>query len=168
MPTIINFAIEFSLSLLVSALLAKWYVWPFLCSRPYAEGLLIMLVPFLPRYLGLMSLVPGVVDTLVTRSAFAFYQAYGDFLAFLLALIAFVLLHYRRPSALAFLWIFNVFGTLDFIHSVVRGTLSGTGGSLGAFWYIPVAYVPMGLVVHYLIFVSLITRSKEYIPHAAA
>jgi len=152
------------MSLLVFGLLAKWYVWPFLNERPYTQALLILLVLFLPRYLGLMSLVPGVVDPGVTQSAFAFYQAYGDFVAFLLAFAAFILVRSRHPRALVIVWVFNVFGSLDFVHSVLRGSLQGTGGSLGAFWYIPVCYVPLGFVGHYLIFLLLAKRSREYVP----
>lgn len=162
MPPFVNFGVEFGLSLLVFSLLARWYVWPFLRARPFTQALLLLLVPFLPRYLGLMSLVPGVVDPAVAQSTFAFYQAYGDFLAFLLALAAFVLVRSGHPGALAIVWVFNVFGSLEFIHSVLRGSLTGTGGSLGAFWYIPVWYVPLGLVLHYLIFLLLLKRSSEY------
>ena len=162
MPPFINFALEFGMSLLVFSLLGKWYVWPFLRARPFTQALLLLLVPFLPRYLGLMSLVPGVVDPAVTQSAFAFYQAYGDFLAFLLALTAFILVRSQHSQALTMVWIFNIFGSLEFLHSVLRGSLAGTGGSLGAFWYIPVCYVPLGLVLHYLIFLLLVKRSREY------
>lgn len=45
---------------------------------------------------------------------------------------------------------------------MLRGSLAGTGGSLGAFWYIPVCYVPLRLVLHYLIFLLLLQRSSEY------
>jgi len=162
MSPFVNFGLEFGLSLLVFSLLGRWYVWPFLRARPFAEALLLLLVPFLPRYLGLMSLVPGVVDPAVAQSAFAFYQAYGDFLAFLLALAAFVLVRSGHPRALVIVWVFNVFGSVEFIHSVLRGSLTGTGDSLGAFWYIPVCYVPLGLVLHYLIFLLLLQRSSEY------
>jgi hypothetical protein len=162
MPPFVNFGLEFGLSLLVFSLLGRWYVWPFLRARPFTQALLLLLLPFLPRYLGLMSLVPGVVDPAVAHSTFAFYQAYGDFLAFLLALAAFVLVRSGYARALAIVWVFNVFGSLEFIHSVLRGSLTGTGGSLGAFWYIPVCYVPLGLVLHYLIFLLLLQRSSEY------
>jgi len=158
LPTFVNFGLEFAMSLLVFSLLAKWYAWPFLKTLPFRQALLILLLPFLPRYLGLMSLVPGVVDLSVTTSAFAFYQAYGDFLAFVLALASFILVRSTHPYALAVVWVFNIFGSLEFLHSVIRGSISGTGGSMGAFWYIPVAYVPFGLVVHYLIFVLLTKR----------
>jgi hypothetical protein len=167
MPPFVNFGVEFGLSLLVFSLLGKWYVWPFLCTRPFTQALLLLLAPFLLRYLGLMSLVPGVVEPSVTRSAFAFYQAYGDLLAFLLAFAAFVLVRSQYSWALAIVWLFNVFGSLDFLHSVLRGSLVGTGGSLGAFWYIPVFYVPLGLVLHYLIFLLLVKRSSEYTPRIA-
>lgn len=162
LPPFANFGIEFGLSLVVFSLLAKWYFLPFLRARPMVEGLLTLLVPFLLRYLGLASLVPGVVDPVVTRSSFAFYQAYGDLLAFALAFLAFVLLRSRNRYALAAVWTFNVFGTIEFLHSVLRGSLSGTGGSLGAFWFIPVCYVPLGLVLHCLIFMTLASRSQEY------
>ena len=168
MPPFVNFGVEFGLSLLVFSLLGKWYVWPFLCVRPFTQALLLLLAPFLVRYLGLMSLVPGVVEPAVTRSTFAFYQAYGDFLAFLLAFAAFVLVRSRHSRALAIVWVFNAFGLLEFLHSVVRGSFAGTGGGLGAFWYIPVCYVPLGLVVHYLIFLLLVKRSSEYTPRTAA
>ena len=74
MPPFVNFGVEFGLSLLVFSLLGRWYVWPFLRARPFTQALLLLLVPFLPRYLGLMSLVPGVVDPAVAQSTFAFYQ----------------------------------------------------------------------------------------------
>jgi hypothetical protein len=107
MPPFVNFGVEFGLSLLVFSLLGKWYVWPFLCVRPFTQALLLLLSPFLLRYLGLMSLVPGVVEPAVTRSTFAFYQAYGDFLAFLLAFAAFVLVRSRHSRALAIVWVFT-------------------------------------------------------------
>ena len=109
----------------------------------------------------------GVVDPAVTQSAFAFYQAYGDFLAFLLALAAFILVRLRQSQALGIVWVFNIFGSLEFLHSVLRGSLAGTGGSLGAFWYIPVFYVPLGLVLHCFIFLLLVKRSREYSPRTA-
>lgn len=162
MPTPINFGLEFMMSLVVFGLLAKWYVWPYLRGRDFSTALLLLVSPFLVRYLGLMSLVPGVVEPSVTESKFASYQAYGDFLAFLLALIAFVLVRSEKPGALAAVWIANVFGSIEFLNSVIRGSVFGTGGSIGAFWYIPVAYVPLGLVAHTLIFVLLVTRSHEF------
>jgi hypothetical protein len=161
-PTSLNFGIEFGMSLLVFVLLAKWYAWPFLSTRTFNTALLVLLSPFLLRYLGLMSLVPGVVDPGVTQSTFALYQAYGDFIAFLLAFTAFTLVRFGQRQALSVVWVFNVFGFLDFLNSVVRGSVFGTGGSLGAFWYIPVVYVPFGLVTHCLIFLLLAKRSQEY------
>jgi hypothetical protein len=162
MPTPINFGLEFMMSLLVSILLVKWYAWPYLREKKFSVALLLLLSPFLVRYLGLMSLVPGVVEPSVTRSTFALYQAYGDFGAFVLGFIAFVLVRLRQRTALVVVWVANVFGTLEFLHSVIRGSVFGTGGSIGAFWYIPVAYVPLGLVAHACIFVLLVTRSQEY------
>jgi hypothetical protein len=84
---------------------------------------------FLLRHLGLMSLVPGVVEPAVTSSRFAFYQAYGDFAAFLLALTAFILVRSGSRQDLPAAWVFNVFGSLEFVNSVVRGGVFGTVGA---------------------------------------
>jgi hypothetical protein len=167
MPVLLNFGIEFAMGLLVSCLVASWFIWPFLRSRTFTTALLILLAPSLVRYMGLMTFVPGVVDPAVTRSQFAFYQAWGDFGAFVLVLVAMALVRRRHPLALAAVWVFNLFGTADFVQAVLRGALGEAGGSLGAFWYIPVAYVPFALVVHVMIFVHLIKRSGEFVPRGA-
>jgi hypothetical protein len=91
----------------------------------------------------------------------------GDSIAFLSALAAFVSVRSRYTQALVVVWVFKIFGALEFIHSMVRGSLRGASGSRGAFWFIPVAYVPLGLVARYLIFVLLFKRSREYAAQAS-
>jgi hypothetical protein len=54
MPTPVNFGLEFALSLLVSILLVKWYAWPYLREKEFSVALLLLLSPFLVRYLGLI------------------------------------------------------------------------------------------------------------------
>jgi hypothetical protein len=73
----VNFGIEFRMSLLVFGLLAKWYAWPYLRSRSFTRALLILLAPFRVCYLGLMSLVPGIVDPAVTHSSFRAVSSLG-------------------------------------------------------------------------------------------
>ena len=90
-------------------------IWSYLRTRSFRQSLLILISPFLVRHLGLMSLVPGVVDSAVTDSSFALYQAYGDFIAFLLAFAAFALVRSGHRHALVAVWVFNVFGSLEFI-----------------------------------------------------
>ena len=53
MPTPMNFGMEFFMSLLVFGLVAKWYVWPYLRAQEFRTALLLLLSPFLVRYLGL-------------------------------------------------------------------------------------------------------------------
>lgn len=162
MSTFQNFAIEFTMSFVVFGLLAKWYVVPFIERKPFNQALIILLLPFLLRHLGLMSLVPGVVDTALTKTTFAFYQAYGDYLAMLLALLSFIAVHQRWRYALAVVWAFNIVGFLDHANAMIMGTLSDIGEQLHGFWYIPVVFVPLGFTLHSLIFILLLKRSREY------
>jgi hypothetical protein len=162
MNTFLNFSLELTMSFVVFGLLAKWYFWPYVSTLPFTQGVLILLLPFLFRHLGLMSLVPGVVDPELTQTTFAWYQAYGDFIAMILALISFILVHKRWKYALAVVWLFNIVGTLDHLNAMVLGTLSDIGAQLHAFWYIPVIVVPLDMILHFLIFVLLIERSREY------
>jgi hypothetical protein len=97
--------------------------------------------------------VPGVVSPSLP-SAFAAAAAYGDLVAALLALAATLALSNRASSAMPLVWVFNLWGTADFLYAFYQGQF-GVGidpGALGAAFYIPTAIVPPLLVTHALIF----------------
>ena len=61
MDTLTIFGLQLVLSLIVYALLAKWYVTPWLAEKTIDEGLIPLIVPHAFRHLGLAFLVPGLV-----------------------------------------------------------------------------------------------------------
>jgi hypothetical protein len=146
------FGLQFVLSLLVFALLARWLLAPWLARQTRREALFWLTLPHAFRYIGLVFLVPGVVAQPLP-SDFANPAAYGDLLTSVLALLALVALRTGWKGALAVVWLFNVVGTVDLLNALRHLDVAP---NLGAAWYIPTFFVPLLLVTHVMIFVRLL------------
>ena len=55
------FGLQFLLSLIVFALIARWYVTPWLAEKTLEQALPLLILPHAFRHIGLSFLVPGVV-----------------------------------------------------------------------------------------------------------
>jgi hypothetical protein len=114
------------------------------------------------RYFGLTALLPGVFNL----SPAGFSQGYltqimaGDVAVAALALLSFALLQTRSSWRIAFAWIFNVLGALDYLNAAARVTPAIQDANiLGPFgWIIVTVFLPAWLVSHIAIFSVL---SKE-------
>ncbi len=151
------FVLQFLLSLVVTGLLARWTLAPWLDSLPQRKALFWLTVPHAFRHIGMVFLVPGVVAEPLPEG-FAVPAAYGDLVTGLLALLALILLRKSLAGALALVWLFNVVGTVDLLNAlrhvnVVQG--------FGATWYIPTMFVPVLLVTHFMIFVRLLKSVRS-------
>ena len=150
------FGLQLVLSLVTYALIAKWYVAPWLAKQPIQQALVPLIFPHALRHVGLMFLVPGVVAQ-PPPSFFAYTAAYGDLSSGLLALLALVALRRGAGLALPLVWVFNVVGTLDLLNALRQAEAVPT---LGATWYIPTFFVPLLLVTHAMIFARLLRRGQ--------
>jgi hypothetical protein len=160
-----NIAALFGLSVLMSFLacgiVTKLYVLPRLRVMAREDALTALVVPHTFRFVGLSFLVPGVVSPSLPAE-FAAPAAYGDLVAAILAVIATLALRARASWAIALVWVFNVWGTLDLLNAIYNGQI-GVGidvRSLGAAFYIPTVIVPALLILHGLIFWILL-RPKQ-------
>ena len=149
------FGLQFVLSLLVFALLAKWVLAPWLASQTHREALFWLTLPHAFRHMGMVFLVPGVVAQPLPDN-FANPAAYGDLLTGVLALLTLVVLRIGWKGAIAAVWLFNVVGTVDLINALRQFDIVP---NLGAAWYIPTLFVPLLLVTHFMIFARLL-KSK--------
>lgn len=155
------FGLQFAMSTLVYALIARWYVAPRLAPLPLRDALIPLLLLHSLRHLGMTVLVTAVVSADVPRE-FTVPLAYGDLLATGLALLSIAALRSRLGFATALVWIFNVVGTADLLNAFYQGTrLDVTRYQLGAAWYIPTFVVPALLVTHIMIFSMLLKRSRH-------
>jgi hypothetical protein len=159
MPFPALFAITVVLGLAAWGAVAWHYIWPALSERSSPENLkpILMLHGF--RFLGLAFVVPGVVSPELPAS-FAQPVAYGDLISAILALLALATLGTRTGRVV--IWVFNTFGAADLLFGFYQGgriSLPDTPGLLGAGYFILVAYVPLLLITHGLVF-RILLRTK--------
>jgi len=150
------FGLQFAGSLLVYALIARWYVAPRLATMPLSAALQPLLLHHATRTVGMTLLVSAVVGPGVPR-AFALQVAYGDLVAAVLALVSIAALRARASYAIALVWIFNIEGFADLLNALAQGIrLNVANTPLDAAWYIPRYAVPALLVTHIMMFSMLL------------
>jgi hypothetical protein len=153
------FFISVAFSFLAWGIVTARYIWPALHNKGRSDALQPVLMLHSFRFLGLATLVPGVVSPDLPAT-FAHPEAYGDFIAALLAVLALLLL--PRGSGLVIAWIFNVWGTLDLLNAFYQGNAAGLmAGQLGAAYFIPTLFVPLLLITHGLAFRILLQHQRE-------
>jgi hypothetical protein len=156
-PTSLS-ALQFTLSLIIFSLIAKWYITPALNKlKPYDALALLFLVHTL-RYLPSTAFAPGQIGSDVPMEAMS-RIAFGDLTSAILALVAVMFLRYRWPGALTVAWVVNIVASLDWLYaSFLAASNQLINHSLGGNWYIVHYYVPVIGVIHVMIFMRLLKR----------
>jgi hypothetical protein len=156
MSPILLFAVQYTFSLLLSALVAKWYVAPALKKLPLHSALIPLFLFHALRYLPTTAFAPGQI-------------AYGDLGAAVLALVAALFLRYRLPGAIALAWVVNVVASLDWLYaSYLAASNHLATHPLGGNWYIAAYYAPALAVVHWLIFARLLAAESSDVEASTA
>jgi hypothetical protein len=155
------FGIQMTLSLIVFSLLAKWYLAPALASWQLYDALVLLVFPHALRHLGLTALASAAVDPNFPKE-WSVPVACGDMVADILAIICVIALHARSPIAIGLVWLFNIWGSLDFLFVIGQGMrVEITRYQFNGFWYIPTFWVPVLIVSHVLIFNLLLKRRSN-------
>ena len=141
-------------------LIAKLWVIPWLKDNPFHQGLALLTIPHVFRYIGLSFLITGVTNSPLDPR-FATPAAYGDLIAAILALIALTALLAKSRYSVLFVWIFNIAGFADFLVAVTQGLRYTHPEEMGATYFIPILAVPLLFVSHLLIFWMLVTRNRK-------
>lgn len=152
------FGLQLVLSVVVFTLIGRWYVTPWLADKPVNQSLMMLILPHAFRHVGMVFLVPGVVDQSLP-GLFANSTAYGDLASGLLALLALVALRGRWRGALIIVLLFNVVGTVDLLNALRH---ADAVPYLGSAWYIPTFVVPLLLVTHAMVFTRLFALRKSF------
>ena len=109
------------------------------------------------RFFGLVFILPGVVGPNLP-AGFATFAAYGDFATGVLAMLALLTVRIR-PLFWLFVVAFNLVGAADIIvdyyHAIQVG-LPAHAGQLGATYAIPIIYVPLLMITHFVAFYWLV------------
>jgi hypothetical protein len=138
------------------------YVWPRLkaMDRVEAQRAIATLHSF--RFFGLVFILPGVVGPNLPAT-FAAFAAYGDFVTAVLAMLALLTVRIR-PLFWSFVVAFNLVGAADIILDYYHGGqvgLPALAGELGAAYAIPIIYVPVLMITHFVAFYLLARPQPE-------
>lgn len=114
------------------------------------------------RFFGLVFLLPGVVGPNLP-AGFASFAAYGDFATGLLALLALLTIRVR-PLFWLFVAAFNLAGVadiiIDYYHAIQAG-VPAIAGQLGSAYAIPILYVPLLMITHFVAFYWLVRPQSK-------
>src|ERR1700738_3687721 len=133
------------------------YVWPWLKSMDRVEAQRAIATLHSFRFFGLLAILPGVVGQHLP-AGFAPFAAYGDLATGVLAILALLTVRIR-PLFWLFVVAFNLVGAadiiLDYYHATQVG-LPALAGELGATYAIPIIYVPVLMITHFVAFYLLV------------
>jgi hypothetical protein len=124
------------------------------------------------RFFGLVFIVPGVVGPNLPTdfASFASFAAYGDLATGVLAILALLTVRVRQlfwPFVVAF----NVVGVVDIVVDYYHATLANLpahAGELGAMYWVPIIYVPVLMITHFVAFYLLVAPKPETAKSLAA
>src|SRR6266851_2737872 len=157
MPPQIIFLLQLVLGYVACLLCFSAYVFPRLkrMDRVDAQRAIATLHSF--RFFGLVFILPGIVGPNLP-AGFATFAAYADFATGVLAMLALFTVRIR-PLFWFFVVAFNLVGAADLIlnyyHAIQVG-LPAVAGELGATYAIPIIYVPLLMITHFVAFYLLV------------
>lgn len=162
MPPQLIFLIHLVLGYVACLLCFCVYVLPKLrsMSRFQAQRVIATIHSF--RFFGLVFLLPGVVGPNLPAD-FATFAAYGDFTTGVLALLALLTVRVR-PLFWLFIFAFNLVGVTDLFvayYHAIQLSLPALAGQLSAMYIIPILYVPMLMITHFVAFYFMKKNDKE-------
>jgi hypothetical protein len=149
------------ISLFVYAMIARWYVAPWLKSRSRGDALIALLWVHVFRYIALQAF-SAQRDGFPISDAGVMEIVAGDLGGAILAFITIVLLRYRAGIAIPLAWLLvleTVFDTVTNIRGGIREHLMGAAG--GVTWLVLVFFVPMIIVSLALLAWQLYARRSE-------
>src|SRR5213594_790886 len=140
---------------------ARLYLVPLLPRLRPQQVLLPILLLHSTRHLGMMFLTRGATYP-VLPSQFAYPAAFGDLVTAIIAFatIPFVLRGSRLEKQMV--WTFNIFGTVDLLVAITTATIYNAPVAMGPAYWIPAFWVPLLLVTHYITFVVLLQRRRDF------
>jgi hypothetical protein len=141
------------------------YVLPTLrsMSRMAAQRVIATIHSF--RFFGLVFLLPGVVGPHLPAE-FAMFAAYGDFVTGVLALLALLTVRVRLLFWF-FVIAFNLVGMADILlayYHAIKFGLPAVAGQLGTAYLIPILYVPMLIITHFVALYWLVLPQSSAAP----
>jgi len=138
------------------------YVLPRLKSMGHVEAQRAIATLHSFRFFGLVIILPGVVGPNLPAS-FAQFAAYGDLATAVLAILALLTIGIR-PLFWTLVIAFNLVGAADIIldyYHAIQADLPALAGQLGAAYAIPIIYVPLLMITHFVALYLLVRHQHK-------
>ncbi|MFG0257872.1 MAG: hypothetical protein ACF8GE_08230 [Phycisphaerales bacterium JB043] len=161
MNTTSIFTLQFMLSIVVWGVVLQTTLIPHLNRATRSQKLFWLTLPHAFRHIGLAFLVPSL-NAGALDAGFATSAAYGDLAAGSLALLALLALKANLKGTIPLVWTFNTVGTIDLLYALSHERVIE---EFGATWFIPTFLVPLLLVTHAHIFITLVRRTAGSTNH---
>jgi hypothetical protein len=149
------------ISLIVLIAIARWYVVPWLNSRPRADALIALLWVHVFRYVALQ-VFSAQHDGFPISDGGAMEIVVGDVAGAVIAFVAIALLRRRVRLTIPLVWLLaaeTAYDTVTNIHGGIQEHLMGAAS--GVTWLILVFFVPMVVVSGVLMVWQLYSRRNE-------
>ena len=138
------------------------YVLPRLKSMGHVEAQRAIATLHSFRFFGLVVILPGAVGPNLPAS-FAQFAAYGDLATAVLAILALLTVGIR-PLFWLLVVAFNLVGAADIIldyYHAIQADLPALAGQLGAAYAIPIIYVPVLTITHFVALYLLVRHQRQ-------
>jgi hypothetical protein len=138
------------------------YILPRLKSMGHVEAQRAIATLHSFRFLGFVLILPGVVGPNLPAS-FAQFAAYGDLATAVLAILALLSVGVR-PLFWLLVVAFNLVGATDIIldyYHAIQADLPALAGQLGAAYAIPIIYVPVLMITHFVALYLLVRHQRK-------
>ena len=132
-----------TMSLILSVLIARWYLAPRLSDKSCDQAALPLLWIHVFRYAPLTLLAPGQADPRIPPGVIG-VVAYGDLVAALFALAAIIAIKMKLRTAIGLVWVFSIVSSADLVYATARAASAELYSFyIGWGWYIVNFYVPL-------------------------
>jgi hypothetical protein len=140
------FALQFVWFVIAWAVVAAFFVAPWVSRLHPDDALSVWLIPQLFRVLGVGLLVSNLAPEM--PQSFAVPTALGDSLTAVLALTSVVALRRRWPGGRLLAWACSIVGVVDLAIALPHAARIEAARFLAAQWYVPALAVPLMIVSH--------------------
>jgi len=142
-------------------LAARLYLLPLIPRLRPQQILIPILLLHSTRHLGMMFLTRGATYPGLPAQ-FAYPAAFGDLVTAIIAFATIPLVLRGSRLEKPMVWTFNIFGTVDLLAAITTATIYNAPVAMGPAYWIPAFWVPLLLVTHYITFVVLLQRRRDF------
>lgn len=168
MSNLVILNLQIAMALGAYLVIFRIYLQPWFAAQPFGKAVLPLLLLHAFRYLGLVLIVPGQIDSSLPFDALQ-VMAWGDFASGACALLAAIAVHHRWSASTALVAVFSLVGIGDLVVVGINAIKTGIFFTdMGTMWFVLVLYAPVMLLAQiYIAFRLVLHLTEKFHPTTA-